>query len=525
MSGRLAIGGFGYYELGPRLVVGTALIKKDGLDYPTWNTHPSTAPPVVREREQPLERWVSTVIGRMPFLWLAVGDAPGPGSVRGYIEKNAIALLSNCGKQPVDSPSRSWLGHHCDREKVRAAGIWNSNHVEEHYHPAFLDTLAVELAATYRRYNCCIERTIVVGKPSPAHVEQHKVVRAATEAVLDAFVPGDPLGRVDEVHRKVLDEAGFAEQRFAACGYSLGATYRPSWMDVPPMIFTGNERRGVRPDPGAWSGPTWLEQRDVLRDIHEDYIRAGADIIITNTFCTARHQLEPVGYGKLVEETNRAAVAVAKEARDAAVSVDRPVLIAGSVSHAFANSGERFRVVERGTRWDDPAALSESYREQVSLLVESGVDLTALETMQRPETGLLALEAALETELPVWLGLSIGHVRADGTIPCFDQSDVELSDTLDALLDEHLWAVLVMHTEVDDTAAALSLISERWDGHLGAYPHSGFIEFPHWHQEQVIEPLMFADTAQNWYDQGARLIGGCCGVGPAHIAALREKLP
>ena len=284
------------------------------------------------------------------------------------------------------------------------------------------------------------------------------------------------------------------------------------------------ERRGVEPDPGAWSGPTWLTRRDVLQGIHKDYVKAGADIITTNTFCTARHQLEPVGYGNLVEEANRGAVAAAKNALDALCD-DRSVLIAGSVSHAFANPGERFRVVDRGTRWDDPGALSDSYRGQVSLLAESGVDLIAFETMQRPETSLIALEAALETELPVWLGLSIGHAREDGTIPCFDQSDVELTDTLDALLDERLWAVLVMHTEIDDTAPALSMILERWDGPAGVYPHSGFIEFPHWHQEQVIDPDAFAQSARGWYDQGARLIGGCCGIGPVHIAALRENLP
>ena len=78
----------------------------------------------------------------MPFLWLDVDDAPGPASLRGYIERNAIALLSNYGKQPIDPPSRSWLGYHCNREKVRDSGLWNSNHVDEPYDPGFLDTLA-----------------------------------------------------------------------------------------------------------------------------------------------------------------------------------------------------------------------------------------------------------------------------------------------------------------------------------------------------------------------------------------------
>ena len=124
-----------------RLIVGTALIERGGLDCPTWDNR-GTVSREVRERERHLEKAVSKVIGEMPFLWLAVEDAPGPASLRGFIERNAIALLSNRGKQPIDLPSRSWLGHHCNREKVRGAGLWNSNHVEEPYDPTFLDTLA-----------------------------------------------------------------------------------------------------------------------------------------------------------------------------------------------------------------------------------------------------------------------------------------------------------------------------------------------------------------------------------------------
>ena len=124
-----------------RLIVGTALIERDGLDCPTWDNR-GTVSREVRERERHLETAVSKVIGEMPFLWLAVEDAPGPASLRRFIERNAIALLSNRGKQPIDPPSRSWLGHHCNREKVSGAGLWNSNHVEEPYDPTFLDTLA-----------------------------------------------------------------------------------------------------------------------------------------------------------------------------------------------------------------------------------------------------------------------------------------------------------------------------------------------------------------------------------------------
>ena len=74
----------------------------------------------------------------------------------------------------------------------------------------------------------------------------HALVEETLGTMLAAFIPGEPLGRVDEVHRRMLDRAGYAGQRYAACGYSLGATYRPSWMDVPPMIYAGNPLE-VRP--------------------------------------------------------------------------------------------------------------------------------------------------------------------------------------------------------------------------------------------------------------------------------------
>ena len=70
-------------------------------------------------------------------------DAPGPASVRGYIERNSIALLSNLGKAPLDPPSAQWRGHGCDRgERVRNSGLWNQRHVDETYDPAFLDVLS-----------------------------------------------------------------------------------------------------------------------------------------------------------------------------------------------------------------------------------------------------------------------------------------------------------------------------------------------------------------------------------------------
>lgn len=121
-----------------RLIVGTALDKDH--KYPTWGQG-QTAARDLRSIEDPLEKKVSQIIRAMPFLWLPINDEPSRDSLRAYIERNSIALLSNSGKEKVDLPSRTWIGHECSRERVRSSGLWNQNHVDEEYEPEFLDAL------------------------------------------------------------------------------------------------------------------------------------------------------------------------------------------------------------------------------------------------------------------------------------------------------------------------------------------------------------------------------------------------
>jgi hypothetical protein len=123
-----------------RLIVGTALIWKHGYESASWGDG-STAKADIRKREKYFEIKVSKVIRAMPFLWLTIDDKAGPMCLRGYIERNAIALLSNFDKKAVDPPSTGWLGRYCNREKVRKSGLWNQNHVEESYDRTFLDTM------------------------------------------------------------------------------------------------------------------------------------------------------------------------------------------------------------------------------------------------------------------------------------------------------------------------------------------------------------------------------------------------
>jgi hypothetical protein len=78
----------------------------------------------------------------MPFLWLEIDGSPDAHAVRGYIERNSIALLTNFERPPVDPASTGWLGHFSASAKVRSSGLWNQNHVDEQYDPAFLAEMA-----------------------------------------------------------------------------------------------------------------------------------------------------------------------------------------------------------------------------------------------------------------------------------------------------------------------------------------------------------------------------------------------
>ena len=138
--GQAASGGGNHRGSIFRLIVGTSLMQRDNLNFPTWGAG-SSASAEVRAGESELESRVSEIIGRMPFLWLDINDTPGDQSKRGEIERNAIALLSNFEHSFLDPPSDDWLGLSCDRIKVRQSGLWNSNHVDDVYNPAFLNTL------------------------------------------------------------------------------------------------------------------------------------------------------------------------------------------------------------------------------------------------------------------------------------------------------------------------------------------------------------------------------------------------
>lgn len=296
--------------------------------------------------------------------------------------------------------------------------------------------------------------------------------------------------------------------------------YGPDWLQVRlaagelvvidgPM-GTELEARGVPMNEQAWCGDALLAHADVVRQIHVDYIGAGAEVITTNTFAAGHQMLARAGLRDRVAEINRAAVEVAMQARDEA-GQDH-VAIAASMSPWI-----------RAGSTSPPERIADEFREQADILATAGVDLIALEMCSHPVYSPLIIAAAVATGLPVWLGLSCK--RGEGTdLVGFDPPHAAFGELVADLAGRGASVVNVMHSNVHDTTEGLALLRNSWRGPTGAYPESGYFVMPNWQFVDIIAPGEFVTIARRWADDGVQILGGCCGLGIPHIRALKESL-
>ncbi len=101
------------------------------------------------------------------------------------------------------------------------------------------DQLSIEWAGTFRHYHSAMFRTIPIGKADPKHFKMHEACVEALKNCENKLKPGNKLGEIFDVHAKTFDDLGYYKSRMNACGYSLGSTFSPNWMDWP-MLYTGN---------------------------------------------------------------------------------------------------------------------------------------------------------------------------------------------------------------------------------------------------------------------------------------------
>ena len=285
------------------------------------------------------------------------------------------------------------------------------------------------------------------------------------------------------------------------------------------------QAEGVPMDEVAWSARANLDKPDVVQRVHEEFIRAGAEVIIANTFAASRAALEPAGLGGCVADANRSAVGAALRARDAAAT--RPVAVAGSMSSfcpAVMNGGDQDAPVTRPASEESQFPGLADYREQALLLAEAGAELIVLEMIEAQGYGRAALRAAAETGLPVWLGISAAR-RPHGTLSTFTElgGGGSFEDLLRALADPSLAAVTVMHSSPEVILDAIEIIRGHFAGPIGAYAETGGWVPPNWVFDGL-RPGEYLQHAITWADRGAQIIGGCCGTGPEHIRALADTM-
>jgi homocysteine S-methyltransferase len=238
-----------------------------------------------------------------------------------------------------------------------------------------------------------------------------------------------------------------------------------------------------------------------VREIHDEYIAAGARVIETNTFGGNAVRLSQFGFEQRVAEINYAAAQLALEA-----ARGRTVYVAGSVGPLGIT---RAQASERGI---DRAAV---FRDQTAALIESGVDILFFETFLELEEMELALQASAYTDCVI---AAMFTCKADGRL----KSGVLLADAFARC--RSLGARIVGANCVDTSHVLQLLDNLPADGLLAVYPNAGNPDCSEGRNVYPTTPEHFAATARQMGARGARLIGGCCGTTPTHIAAAAKAL-
>ncbi len=276
---------------------------------------------------------------------------------------------------------------------------------------------------------------------------------------------------------------------------------------------------------GLWVRNGIEASPDVIRQIHRDYLDAGADVLTANTFQIARHtflnffhgleHMRTIGQPGLehrAAELQKMAVDLALEARRAAGAEERAA-VAGSISplnHPF-----------RSDLAPDPERAREEHVETARGLAAAGVDLILLETMNTLGEAEAALDAARSTGLPVWLSLvPDSHGRTLGGEPLEDAARLEAD------------ALLVDAAPAEQVGRAVKTLAAAAAVPVGAYALIGRYAPPSWKMDffprfvgtEETPPETYGRLAGEWLAAGARIVGGSLGTTPDHIRAVAAAL-
>ncbi|MBZ9761678.1 homocysteine S-methyltransferase family protein [Mesorhizobium sp. CA8] len=270
------------------------------------------------------------------------------------------------------------------------------------------------------------------------------------------------------------------------------------------------ERRGVPMHDDAWSALAAVTHPEILTEIHADYIAAGADIITTNTYAATSFVMDGIGRAGQSPAVIRASIECAKEARERAGAA----WIGGAISGMAPGLDPARRPSPENSR--------KSFAEAASMLAGEGCDLIILEMLRDVDYATVQIEAGKATGLPVMAGVSVVRGKNGGLVGRPDAGlEFDLLDIASNISTLGVDIISVMHTDLELVLPALKQIRSVWSGPVAAYPHSGHFVMPRWNFNTVVSPGEFASQSHEWRAAGCQILGGCCGITPDHIKALR----
>ncbi len=255
-----------------------------------------------------------------------------------------------------------------------------------------------------------------------------------------------------------------------------------------------------------------VSRSDLVSQVHQDYIQAGADIIETNTYGANRFKLAKFGLEKRLAEINWQGARLAKKVAEGSQrKTGRSVFVAGSVGPVLAVSG-----TGEGISDDEMRA---AYREQIGSLLEGGVDVIIFETFTHLSELSLALEVFQNLHTcPVFCSLSVSDsgVTADGKIVSEAFVALRAAGADVVGLNCHIGPLATLHV--------LEKVPVDNQTRIGVWPNAGHPEFHDGRYFYFAAPEYFGNLASQFVAQGARIVGGCCGTTPETIAAIAQAV-
>ncbi len=274
------------------------------------------------------------------------------------------------------------------------------------------------------------------------------------------------------------------------------------------------EKKGAQMDKNLWCGTCSVEFPELVKEVHQDYIEAGSDVITTNTYACTPISMKNYGMESSIKEFNKKSVQLGKKAIE---DSKKKVALAGSVSA----SGSFYKL---GLK-----AMIPGFNEQIKILTEEGVDLIILEAMSsQADIVQTMIECSAKVNIPVWLSISCVIDKKTNNLMLGYNDTVDeppevyedLEKSIKRFSTIHKGPILIAHSDIDVTGKAINVAKNNYNGTIGAYPNIGFYEKPHWKSDDNLSPEDYLNEVKSWVQNGSQIIGGCCGVGVNLIKPL-----